>query len=134
MKAAPPTLLWLAFTAAALAADGTPPAPQPRPRLSSPAPAASSKEIDPPLPATHPIVVMGKYIVRDTPVVEGAPKPVEREQHKFSWLDGGPMWSGKAGSTPVDVGLWRPIDILPETAQFRPQQTRADFGILRIKF
>ena len=117
MQAARPTLFWLLATASAFAADdppANPAAPQPRPRLEQPtagttkSTARPAADTAPELPAHHPIIVMEKYTVRDSPVAGGRPQAVTPDPGKFSLLNGGFSQAGmrlhQAGIAPDGCG------------------------------
>jgi len=137
MKPALPTLFWLSLAAGAFAADDTPinpSVPQPRPRLVQTV-AGATPQVEPAAPqATPPTFVMTKFVVRESPVPGGVPQPLSPEPKAFSFLNGGPLYTGKLGSLPFEAGVWTPIDIMPETAKFRPQKTQVEFDFLRLKF
>ena len=137
MKPALPTLFWLSLTAAAFAADGTPAtpvAPQPRIRLLQTPTTAVRLDAPSAPPVANSAVVMDKFVVRDSILPRDAQQRVEPDPGKFTLLDGGRFFTTKLGTLPVEVGMWTPREIMPETAKFRPQKTHAEFDFLRLKF
>jgi len=137
MNAALPPLFWLSLAAAAFAAEGPPAgsiAPQPRARLVQSAVGVTPQVVITPAPEAKPALVMDKFVVRDSTVPGGVPQRVEPDPGKFTLLNGGRFFTAKLGTLPVEVGMWTPVEIMPETAKFRAQKTHVEFDFLRIKF
>ena len=142
MKPALPTLFWFALTASAFAADektSAPATPQPRPRLEQTTSGGAKSAADPKLaespelPTHHPIVIMEKYTVKDTPLPL-VPRPVTPTPKTFSLLNGGPLYHGKLGSLPFEAGMWTSEDFDPQGWHSAAYATRAQFDFLQIKF
>lgn len=110
--------------------------PLPRVRLAvTPQGAVAQVEKSAPAEAGARVVVMDKIVVNGEKLTAPSnTQPPEPEPKKFSLLRGGPMIEGTAGAFTTAVGLWSWTEIFPEDAKFRPQKTRADLDIVRIKW
>lgn len=110
-------------------------APQPRVRLHREAAGATAKveEKSPPA-ADDSIVVAENYVVRDSKL-PSPPRPLREETRRsFSPREGGPLLR-KTTSSGFDAsfGVWRHVDLFGEEAFFKPQATRAEFDVVRVK-
>lgn len=110
------------------------PVPKPRPRLymyqPPPTPEADAEQTQ----GEPGVVTMEKVEVTESRVGD-IPTTVEKPApKKFTPLGGGRIFSTKIGSLPVDVGVWLKEDILAADARFKPQSTRVDLDLIRIRF
>lgn len=109
--------------------------PQPRVRLHRGAGNTSAKveEQSPPAPDDS-IFVAENYVVRDAKL-PSPPRPLhERNRSSFSPREGGPL-RRKTTSSGFDAsfGVWRHADLFWEETLFKPQATRAEFDVVRLK-
>lgn len=109
-------------------------APKPRLRLylylpnETPAVMAESAQGDPG------VVTMERIEVTESRV-PAVPDRIEPKQVKrFTPTEGGRIFSGRLGKLPVDVGFWPTENILAADSRFKPQPTRVDLDLIRIRF
>jgi hypothetical protein len=80
--------------------------------------------------ATEP-VMMDRMVVGTSPLPA---RPMQPEPERFSLQHGGPVVQEKLGQFPIALGLWSSTDAFSEEAKFKPQKTRADFDVARVKW
>jgi hypothetical protein len=135
------TAVWLILSLGSFSAFGaqppTPagPAPQPRVRLEQTAGGATARVVTSAATSAEPTpLMMPKVVVADSKLPAGPSTAPDPEPTRFSPLRGGPVFSGKVGSLPLQVGVWPWYDILAADAKLKPPRTRVDFELLRIQW
>ncbi len=109
--------------------------PQPRVRLHREAGGTTAKveEKSPPA-ADDSTVVAENYVVRESKL-PSPPHPLREENRRsFSPREGGPLLR-RTTATGLDLslGVWRHADLFWEETLFKPQPTRAEFDVVRVK-
>ncbi|MEY4939048.1 MAG: hypothetical protein RIQ93_783 [Verrucomicrobiota bacterium] len=126
-----------ALLVAALPLFGVEPAlssttPQPRVRLPQTAHSVDAAvDARDKTPAGTEAVMMDRMVVGTSPLPA---RPTAVEPREFSLLFGGPVVQQKMGHYPVALGLWSAAEAFSEEARFKPQKTRADFEVVRVKW
>lgn len=130
-------LLVLASPAVAAAANVPVSAqPQPRARLSYTAAVAPTRSEGraTPMESDGSAVQMDKVVVSDSKLPLATTSSVPRPPTTFSVVEGGPVRSVQVGGARVDLGLMASVDILAADAAFKPQKTRADLDVVRVRW
>ncbi len=107
--------------------------PQPRVRLHREASGATATVEQKAAAPEDTVVVAKKYVVRDAKL-PSPPGPLRDEaRSSFSLREGGPLFVKSTERFQRSIGLWRHVELFGEEARFKPQETHAEFDLLRAK-
>lgn len=107
--------------------------PQPRVRLHREASGPVAKVEQSPTASDVAPVVAEKYVVRDSKL-PSPPRPLHEEKRtSFSPREGGPLFIKTSEGFDLSIGLWNHVELFGDEARFKPQETHAEFDLLRAK-
>jgi hypothetical protein len=129
----PRVALFVLFTVIAAAAEQSSPraVPQPRVRL-HPSPQGPVARVE--KAANAPVSVMlEKVVVTESKLPQGQSDEVPADPKRFTVSGGGTIFTGRIGDAPYSFGLWPRYDLFWKDSRFKPQKTRVDIEVVRVK-
>lgn len=124
--------LLVLFTGIATAAEQAErPVPRPRVRLQQ-TPQGPVARIEQSEKVSAP-VMLDQVTVTASKLPRAQADEVPSDPKEFSVSRGGTLFTGKAGDAPYAVGLWPSYDLFWKDSRFKPQKTRADIEVVRVK-
>jgi hypothetical protein len=109
------------------------PTPQPRVRL-QPEQLVSKVAAEPGQADNVAAVTMDKVTVTESKLPPEPRRNLSPEPTSFSVTTGGPVLKRPLGTSILEFGLWTPMEVFPEDAEYRAMKARADMAVVRIRW
>lgn len=127
------SLVLVVAAATTYAADRPPERLEPQPRvrlIQTPVGAVAQKQ---PVVTPGPPVMLQKVEVSEKKLPQNPSDETPSDPKEFSLAGGGTLFIGELRGAPAAVGLWPRYDLFWKDARFKPQKTRVDIEVVRVK-